>query len=848
MRDAAIAVIREIGVETGGSNIQFAINPENGRMVVIEMNPRVSRSSALASKATGFPIAKIAAKLAVGYGLDEIPNDITKRTPACFEPTIDYCVVKIPRFAFEKFPEADPALTISMKSVGETMAIGRTFKEALQKGLRSLETGRFGLGADLNDPFYQNGLSTRSVSSGQRDEILKMLKIPNADRVFFIKNALQSGMTLKEVYEATQIDPWFLNNILGIVETEREIASFRQKIPELALWFQISPAKAVQFPKSLLVRAKQMGFSDAQIAFLVGTDENTVSGWRKKEQIHPVFKQVDTCAAEFEADTPYFYSTYEIENEAEVSSRSKIMILGGGPNRIGQGVEFDYCCVHACLALKEIGYETILVNSNPETVSTDYDTSDKLYFEPLTAEDLLNIVHHERPDGLIVQFGGQTPLNLSRQLAADGTTILGTSPDSIDRAEDRDRFKSLLERLSLAQPPSGTAVSSEQARRIAEQIGYPVVVRPSYVLGGRAMEIAYDRRSLDHFMEKAVQASSQHPVLIDRFLENAIEIDVDAVADGNQCIIAGIMEHIEEAGIHSGDSACVIPPYSLGQEEMEEIRRATYALAEELQVIGLINIQFAIKDDVLYVLEVNPRASRTIPFVSKATGIPWARVAAKAMVGKTLVELGVMEVEIDHVAVKESVLPFSRFNRVDPVLGPEMKSTGEVMGIDYNFGQAFAKSQIAAGQVLPTTGSVFISVMNRDKRAIILIAKKLVDLGFEIVATRGTSSILEKNGVPARTVHKVDQGRPDIIDLIKNAEIALVINTPGGKRPKSDEAVIRREAWLRQIPCITTVSGASAAVNGIESLKTMGLSVTPIQRFQRDSTRARNPGSQRKPR
>jgi len=837
MRDAAIAVIREIGVETGGSNIQFAINPHDGQMVVIEMNPRVSRSSALASKATGFPIAKMAAKLAVGYTLDEIPNDITKKTPACFEPTIDYCVVKIPRFSFEKFPEADPTLTVSMKSVGETMAIGRTFKEALQKGLRSLETGRCGLGADRLDPFYENGNDTRALRLEKREEILKSLKTPSADRVFFIKYALQAGMTVKEVHEATHIDPWFLANILEIVEMEGEIGSLGRAMPDLGLWSQVSASKPIQLPRSLVVRAKQMGFSDSQIGFLVGADEARVAEWRERKGIHAVFKLVDTCGAEFEAHTPYYYSTYEVENEARVSSRRKIMILGGGPNRIGQGIEFDYCCVHASFALKDLGYETIMVNSNPETVSTDYDTSDKLYFEPLTLEDVLNIVRHERPDGVIVQFGGQTPLNLSRCLAASGVTILGTSPDNIDRAEDRGRFKNLLKKLDLAQPPNGTAVSVEDARRIAQEIDYPVVVRPSYVLGGRAMEIVYDQDSLDHFMEKAVQASSQHPVLIDRFLENAIEIDVDAVADGNHCVIAGVMEHIEEAGIHSGDSACVIPPYSLGDEEIEEIRNTTHALAKELQVVGLINIQYVLKDDILYVLEVNPRASRTVPFVSKASGVPWAKVAAKVVVGKTLAELDVGEVEIEHVAVKESVLPFSRFTGVDPVLGPEMKSTGEVMGIDSDFGQAFAKSQISAGQVLPTSGKVFISVMNRDKRSIIMIAKKLADLGFQVVATRGTSQVLEKNGICAQPVHKVGYGRPDIVDLIKNGEIALVINTPGGKKPKSDEAIIRREAWLHQIPCITTIPGASAAVNGIESLQKSGLDVKPIQSYHRDSTR-----------
>jgi carbamoyl-phosphate synthase large subunit len=840
MRDAAIAVMREIGVETGGSNIQFAVNPQNGRVVVIEMNPRVSRSSALASKATGFPIAKMAAKLAVGYTLDEIPNDITQKTPACFEPTIDYCVVKVPRFAFEKFPEADPTLTVSMKSVGETMAIGRTFKEALQKAVRALEIGRWGLGADGRDLYDPKTATPTRLDTENHKKLLKGLKVPNADRLFFIKSALQSGMTVQEVSQKTLIDPWFLSQIAEIVQTEREITSFRVSAPDLELWSQAPRSECMELPETLLIRAKQTGFSDAQLGFLLGLEEAVVTEWRKKGGIHPVFKLVDTCGAEFEAHTPYYYSTYEVENEAICSTRRKMMILGGGPNRIGQGIEFDYCCVHASLALKELGYETIMVNSNPETVSTDYDTSDKLYFEPLTAEDVLSIIHHERPEGVIIQFGGQTPLNLASRLAASGAPIVGTSPENIDRAEDRERFKSLLRKLHLPQPANGTAVTVEEARHIAADLGFPVVVRPSYVLGGRAMEIVYDLETLDHFMTKAVEASTEHPVLIERFFENSIEIDVDAVGDGHECVVAGIMEHIEEAGIHSGDSACVIPPYSLDDEEIEEIKNVTRALATELGVVGLVNIQFVLKDDMLYVLEVNPRASRTVPFVSKATGIPWAKVAAKVMADKTLAELDVHEVEIDHVAVKESVLPFSRFTGVDPVLGPEMKSTGEVMGIDTDFGRAFAKSQIAAGQVLPTGGKVFISVRNQDKRVIIMIAKKLLDLGFEIVATRGTSRVLAKNGIPALQVHKVGHGRPHILDLIKNGDIALVINTPSGKKPKSDETIIRREAWLHQIPCITTVSGAWAAVGGIESLKTSGLSVKPIQsyhhkRLSRDS-------------
>jgi carbamoyl-phosphate synthase large subunit len=643
-------------------------------------------------------------------------------------------------------------------------------------------------------------------------------------------------MTVPEVHEATGVDPWFLQNILEIIETEEEIASYRQKPPGSTPQGP-NNLPPPEIPRDLLMQAKQMGFSDPQLGFLLGMDVTAVARWRRDKGVIPVFKLVDTCSAEFEAYTPYYYSTYEIENEARISTRKKIMILGGGPNRIGQGIEFDYCCVHAAVALRELEYETIMVNSNPETVSTDYDTSDKLYFEPLTMEDVLNIVHHEQPDGVILQLGGQTPLNLAKPLEASGVTILGTSPENIDRAEDRERFKDLLKKLDLAQPANGAVFSKEDALMVAETIGYPVVVRPSYVLGGRAMEIVYESESLEFFVNRAMGASSQHPVLIDKFLENAIEIDVDAVADGHSCVIAGILEHIEEAGIHSGDSACVLPPYSLGEEEIEKIRAATHALAKELRVVGLMNAQFALKDDVLYVLEVNPRASRTVPFISKATGIPWAKIAAKVMVGKTLADLDVEEVEIDYVAVKESVLPFTRFAGVDPVLGPEMKSTGEVMGIDDDFGRAFAKSQISAGQVLPMDGKVFVSVKNRDKRAIIMIGKKLMDLGFEIVATSGTARILEKNGIPAQPVHKVNQGQPDIVDLIRDGEIAMVINTPGGKEPKSDEAIIRRQAWFHQVPCITTISAASAAVNGIESLKKYGLRVKPIQSYRASSSR-----------
>jgi len=835
MRNAAIRVIREIGVETGGSNIQFAVRPEDGRMVIIEMNPRVSRSSALASKATGFPIAKIAAKLAVGYTLDEIPNDITQKTPASFEPTIDYCVVKIPRFTFEKFPDADPTLTVSMKSVGETMAIGRTFKEALQKGLRSLEIGRFGLGADGKDKLLWDETPRISDRSRMIQQVKKKLVTPNAERLFYLRFAFLLGMRLEEIYELTRIDPWFLSNIREIVDLEVEIRSYGAAIRDLDLWRTTLTPDQLRIPDQLIRRAKEFGFSDVQLGHLLGFEEQAIRKMRKEKSILPVYKLVDTCGAEFEAYTPYYYSTYESENEANISSRKKIMILGSGPNRIGQGVEFDYCCVHASFALKDLGYETIMVNSNPETVSTDYDTSDKLYFEPLTLEDVLHIVDSEKPDGVIVQLGGQTPLNLAVPLEKAGAKIIGTSPDNIDRAEDRKRFQVLLNKLHLIQPPNGTATSFEEARRVAEEIGYPVIVRPSYVLGGRAMEIVYDENSLERFVQRAVEASSTHPILIDKFLEDAIEIDVDAVSDGSTCIIAGIMEHIEAAGIHSGDSASVTPPYSLSDDLIEQLKQNTYGLARELEVVGLMNLQYAIKNDVIYILEVNPRASRTIPFISKATGTPWAKVAAKVMVGKKLWELGIeKEVEIRHIAVKESVFPFKRFYGVDTVLGPEMKSTGEVMGIDTDFGVAFAKSQIAAGTSIPLKGRVFISVMNKDKRPIVFVAKKLVDLGFELVATKGTAKVLMNNGIPVQSVYKVGEGRPDIVDRMKNREIQMVINTPSGKKPKVDEVAIRSQAVAHNIPIITTLSGAEAVVNGIESLLKKGMSVNSIQEYHRN--------------
>jgi carbamoyl-phosphate synthase large subunit len=806
MRDAAIAIIREIGVETGGSNIQFALHPRDGRMVVIEMNPRVSRSSALASKATGFPIAKVAAKLAVGYTLDEIPNDITRETMAAFEPAIDYCVVKFPRWAFEKFPGSDPVLTTSMKSVGETMAVGRTFKEALQKAIRSLEIGRFGLGMD-------------GKGEVAPDKVREKLGLATPERIFYLRAALKGGIPPEEISDLTKIDRWFLENMKQVCDMEEEIRRFQND-------------GLSEIPPGLLRRAKEYGYSDIQLAHLLGSDEMSVRARRKRAGITPTFKLVDTCAAEFEAYTPYYYSTYESEDEVRPSKRRKVMILGGGPNRIGQGIEFDYCCVHASLALREEGIETIMVNSNPETVSTDYDTSDRLYFEPLTREDVLNIVEKETPEGIIVQFGGQTPLNLAVPLERAGVSILGTSPDCIDRAEDRERFKALIQKLGLLQPQNGTASSFAEARTVAREIGYPVVVRPSYVLGGRAMEIVYDEETLERYIHDAVKASPEHPILIDKFLEEAIEVDVDAISDGEKVVIGGIMEHIEEAGIHSGDSACVLPPYTLSDDLIEVIEQNTHALARELQVKGLMNIQYAIRNDRVYILEVNPRASRTIPFVSKATGVPLAKLAAKVMVGRSLEELGfTREVEVGHVSVKESVFPFNRFPGVDTVLGPEMKSTGEVMGIDHAFGIAFAKAQLAAGQILPRKGKVFISVKNRDKRPIIFIAKKLCDFGFQIVATRGTAKALSQNGIPVELVHKVHEGRPNVVDLIKNRQVDLIINTPTGHRPKRDQVSIRSVAVAHCVPLITTISGAAASVNGIEALLKEEIQVKSLQEY-----------------
>ena len=809
MRDAAIAVIREIGVETGGSNIQFAVNPEDGEMVVIEMNPRVSRSSALASKATGFPIAKMAAKLAVGYSLDELPNDITGETVASFEPTIDYCVVKIPRWTFEKFPETEDYLTTSMKSVGETMAIGRTIREALQKGLRSLEIGRFGLGADGRGRLAQEG----AVPSAE--EIREKLILPNSERLFYIRYAIKAGVDVETVHGATGIDPWFLHQMVRIIDLEEEILKAGHPLHE-----------------DLLKKSKTYGFSDVQLAHLLETDEDEIRAFRKRLGVQPVYKLVDTCAAEFEARTPYYYSTYEEENEARVSSKRKVMILGGGPNRIGQGIEFDYCCVQASFALKEEGVESIMVNSNPETVSTDYDTSDKLYFEPLTKEDVLNIVETEKPSGVIVQFGGQTPLNLSAPLAEAGVPILGTPTESIALAEDRELFKNVLRKLRLRQPDNGTAMSVAEAVSVAGTIGYPIIVRPSYVLGGRAMKIVYDRPSLDSFTRKARLASPDHPILIDKFLEDAIEIDVDAISDGQTTVIGGIMEHIEEAGIHSGDSACVLPPQGLPPFLLEQIKAHTRALASELGVVGLINIQFAVKDEEIFVLEVNPRASRTIPFVSKATGVPLAKLATKVMLGQTLSDLGfTREMEPDHISVKEAVFPFDRFPDVDVMLGPEMKSTGEVMGMDTDFGRAFAKSQLAAGQHLPMQGTVFVSVRDADKDGIHPIVHQLYEMGFDILATKGTCRQLEHAGIPGRPVKKIAEGRPNVVDHIKNGEIQLVINTPSGKESAGGSLEIRRAVLSYGIPYATTLAGACAMAMGIEAMKKERLTVRSLQEF-----------------
>ena len=853
MRDATIACMREIGVETGGSNVQFAVHPQTGRMTIIEMNPRVSRSSALASKATGFPIAKIAAKLAVGYRLDEIPNDITRETLACFEPTIDYVVTKIPRWTFEKFPDADPTLTVQMKSVGETMAIGRTFKESLQKALRGLETGHFGLGGGKKDLW-----GTEKQPS--IEEIRGKLATPNAERIYYLRYALKAGLEVDEIHHLTAIDPWFLRSLRDLVAIEEEIRS----VPRLS---EVSP--------ELMRKAKRAGFSDKQLSGWWQSTEMDVREHRKRQGIEATFKQVDTCAAEFEAYTPYYYSTYESEDETplrnEVTVQSaethadgtpvnvsqlstldsqlstpqrRIMILGGGPNRIGQGIEFDYCCCHASFAMQDLGIESIMVNSNPETVSTDYDTSDLLFFEPLTTEDVLNICDRLQPDGVIVQFGGQTPLNLSRGLEAAGVPIIGTSPDMIDAAEDRERFQAILHQLGLHQPPNGIATNAEGARRHADRIGYPVLVRPSYVLGGRAMQICYDETELNAYMDEAVDASPDHPVLIDKFLEDAVEVDVDAVSDGETTLVGGVMEHIEEAGVHSGDSACALPPYTLPQEVIDEIKQATYSLANALAVRGLMNIQFAVKrvesqelrvessevdstlnsehttpdsEYTVYILEVNPRASRTSPFVSKATGLPLARMAAKIAAGVSLREQGYTEeVWPTHTSVKESVFPFQRFAGVDIILGPEMRSTGEVMGIDESFAAAFAKSQIAGGIDLPREGRVFISMAGPHKQAMVEPARRLRQLGFSILSTSGTADVLRSAGIEVEVVRKVQEGRPNLLDYLTNGDVQFVFNTPSGKGSRTDEGRIRAAAVTYGVPCVTTMPGCQAMVQAIE--------------------------------
>ena len=883
MRDASVAIIRAIGVETGGSNIQFAINPRNGDMVVVEMNPRVSRSSALASKATGFPIARIAAKLAVGYTLDELPNDITRKTVACFEPSIDYVVVKIPRWTFEKFPDADETLTTQMKSVGEAMSIGRTFKEALQKGIRSMEVKRFGLGLDRIDKWWRREQAEYDASRARQEQtlghrgsfvtltaameeaaqiwpvpeekLIRKLSVPSQGRLYYIRYAMKLGYSVEKIYQLTNIDPWFLSQIKELVDFEATLLSNRQTALSAA---QGSPAPTGQAAfGELLRRAKEYGYSDVQLATVWGLKAARVRELRKSLSIEPVYKLVDTCAAEFEAATPYYYSSYEkplmkmvrgrvettVDDEVRISDRRKVIILGGGPNRIGQGIEFDYCCVQAAFACRDLGFESVMINSNPETVSTDYDTSDLLFFEPLTHEDVLNIIErvNGRPltepgglvHGVIVQFGGQTPLNLARGLKDAGVPIIGTAVESIEAAEDREKFNKLIRQLGLRQPEGGIAFSGEEARRAAEKIGYPVLVRPSFVLGGRAMEIVSTEAQLDYYIRHAVEVADDHPVLIDRFLGDATEVDVDALGDGESFVVLGVMEHIEEAGIHSGDSACSLPPFSLAPEIIDQIRRNTLALASALKVRGLMNVQFAIKDDQVYVLEVNPRASRTVPFVSKATGVPWARIAAKLMCGKTLSELGISREVIPqkHVAVKESVFPFNKFPGVDVILGPEMRSTGEVMGIDRTFPVAYAKSQMAAGGSLPTSGAVYISVRDTDKAAIVPIARKIASAGFSIICTGGTHKVLEAAAVPCSRINKIQEGRPNIIDVIKNHQVQLLINTPTHKGPTTDEGRIRAAAVLNKIPIITTVTAAEAAAEAMVSLKATDWTVKPIQEY-----------------
>ncbi|HXQ27634.1 MAG TPA: carbamoyl-phosphate synthase large subunit [Gemmatimonadales bacterium] len=823
MRDAAIAIIREIGVEAGGCNIQFAVNPTDGQMFVIEMNPRVSRSSALASKATGFPIARIGTKLALGYTLDELPNDITKTTPASFEPVLDYVVVKLPRFAFEKFPAADFHLTTQMKSVGEAMSIGRTFKEAFQKGLRALEIGRPGwvTGATLADD---------RLTGDSAEDLRVALRTPTPERVFQIKRALEKGLTVDAIAEASGIDPWFLYQMQELVAAERAFQG-------------LGPVGADD-----LRRMKRLGFSDHQLATLRGTTEAALRAERWRLGVHPAYKTVDTCAGEFPSKTPYLYSSYDDENESEPLGAQGVVILGSGPNRIGQGVEFDYCCVRAGLAFRELGLRTIMINSNPETVSTDFDISDKLYFEPLTLEDVLEIVRLERPRGVVVQLGGQTPLRLTKPLEAAGIPILGTSPDAIDVAEDRGRFEALARELGINQPASGTARSVEEAVAVAERIGFPVLIRPSYVLGGRAMEIVYDPGSLREFFVKAARVAPEHPVLIDRFLEDAFEGDVDAIADGTRCVVGGVMQHIENAGIHSGDSACVLPPYLIGDRQVEEMRRHTQALARALGVVGLLNVQFAIKNGIVYVLEVNPRASRTVPFVSKATGVPLAKLAAAVMIGRTLDQLGLAdELPLPAVAVKEAVFPFTKLPGTDTVLGPEMRSTGEVMGIADSFGMAFAKAQIAAEGSLPLSGTVFVTVNDSDKPTVLPIVRRFHEMGFRILATAGTARYLRARGIPAEHVAKVHEGRPNANDLIVSGEIHLLINTPLGKFTQADEFAIRRTALMHRVPYTTTMSAASAASDAILALRSRAGSVRSLQEWHESKAEKPLPAAPKAP-
>jgi len=832
MRDASIACLREIGVDTGGSNVQFAVNPENGELVIIEMNPRVSRSSALASKATGFPIAKIAAKLAVGYTLDELDNDITKATPASFEPSIDYVVTKIPRFTFEKFPGAEPLLNTSMKSVGEAMAIGRCFAESLQKALRSLETGLTG----LSEVAIPNALDAEGAVD--REAILTELAKPRPERILAAAQALRHGLAIEEIQATTRFDPWFLNQIADLIAIEDEL-------------------RGDGLPEDLagLSRLKRLGFSDARLAELTGTTEAAIAGRRQALGLHPVFKRIDTCAGEFPAATPYMYSAYEHagaehagaeyagarapECEADPSGRDKVMILGGGPNRIGQGIEFDYCCVHAAYALKDAGFETIMVNCNPETVSTDYDTSDRLYFEPLTAEDVIEIARVEQSRGkllgVIVQLGGQTPLKLAHALEAAGIPILGTSPDAIDLAEDRRRFQKLLAEIDLKQPTNGTATSAEEARAVAERIGFPVLIRPSYVLGGRAMEIVHDMAQLDRYIGTAVQVSGTNPVLIDSYLRDAVEVDVDALSDGERVHVAGVMEHIEEAGIHSGDSACALPPHTLGEAVIAEIGRQAERLARELRVVGLMNVQFAVQNGDIYVLEVNPRASRSVPFVAKATGVPIAKFAARIMAGAKLGDFDLERSRADHIAVKETVFPFARFPGVDVVLGPEMRSTGEVMGIDTDFARAFLKSQIGSGVDLPREGHVFISVKDEDKDAMVGLGRELLAMGFSLIATGGTARHLNAEGLPVESVKKVREGRPHIVDAMKSDQIHLVFNTTEDAKAIADSLELRRTALINAIPYYTTVAGARAAVQAIAALESGQLEVAPLQSYFKGS-------------